>query len=82
MSEIMIDIETLGISPNSVVMTIGAIKFNRIDDIKSIEYMDSFYCRVSKESCLKLGLEINVCLSMFNDNFIPEYLVFKDYLIE
>ena len=30
----------------------------------------------------KLGLEINVCLSMFNDNFIPEYLVFKDYLIE
>ena len=55
----MIDIETLGISPNSVVMTIGAIKFNRIDDIKSIEYMDSFYCRVSKESCLKLGLEIN-----------------------
>ena len=59
MSEIMLDIETLGISNNSVVMTIGAIKFNRREDIKPLEYMESFYCRVSKESCIKLGLETN-----------------------
>ena len=59
MSEIMLDIETLGISSNSVVMTIGAIKFNRKDNIKNIEDMESFYCRILKESCVKLGLEIN-----------------------
>ena len=55
----MLDIETLGLSSNSVVMTIGAIKFNRKDDIKAVEDMENFYCRVSKESCIALGLEID-----------------------
>jgi len=44
--DIMIDIETLGKSPTSVIATIGAIKFNRKDRLKPMEEMKSFYRRI------------------------------------
>ena len=53
---IMIDIETLGIGPNSVIATIGAMKFDRTSSIKPIEEMTSFYYRIDLESCQTLGM--------------------------
>ena len=35
MTDIIIDIETLGVRPNSVICTIGAIKFKRFGELQS-----------------------------------------------
>jgi DNA polymerase III epsilon subunit-like protein len=59
MSEIMLDIETLSTSPNSLILTIGAIKFFRNQEIKDIKDMDTFYVRINQESCTKLNMEIS-----------------------
>jgi hypothetical protein len=53
---IMIDIETLGTGPNSVIATIGAMKFDRTISLKPIEKMTSFYYRIDLQSCQSLGL--------------------------
>lgn len=53
---IMIDIETLGTSPNSVIATIGAMKFDRSTNLKSFEEMTSFYYRIDLQSCQSLGM--------------------------
>jgi len=54
--DIMVDIETLGTSPNSVIATIGAMKFNRRDRLKTMEEMESFYRRIDINSCLSKGM--------------------------
>lgn len=56
MSHIMLDIETLGTSSNSIILTIGAIKFKPTTPIDSIENCDTFYRRIDIESCRKVGL--------------------------
>lgn len=50
----MLDLETMGTTPNSVILSIGAVKFGD-DEIK-----DSFYERIDAKSCLDYGLEIDV----------------------
>jgi hypothetical protein len=55
-NEIMIDIETLGVRPGAVILTIGAIKFDRVGTIKQIEQMDTFYRRIQITSCEEVGL--------------------------
>ena len=42
MKEVMIDIETLSTKNNAVILTIGAIKFDRKDDIKELKNMETF----------------------------------------
>ena len=51
-NHIMVDLETLGTKPNSLMLTIGAIRFNPFaDDTNNpMETMDTFYRRVSFES--------------------------------
>jgi len=51
-NQIMVDLETLGTKPNSLMLTIGAIRFNPwADDTNNpMEKMDTFYRRVSFES--------------------------------
>lgn len=56
--DIMIDIETLGKSPTSVIATIGAIKFNRKDRLKPMEEMKSFYRRIDLDSCSSKGMTV------------------------
>lgn len=46
MNEVMIDIETMSIKPNALILTIGAIKFNREDEVVNLEDMDTFYRRI------------------------------------
>lgn len=51
MNNVMVDLETLSLSNNPVVLSIGAVKFdaNGIDE-------EVFYERISRESCIGLGL--------------------------
>jgi len=50
--DIMIDLETLATTPDSVVLTIAGIRFNHSKDYKNIRNpydMDFFYCRVNTD---------------------------------
>jgi inhibitor of KinA sporulation pathway (predicted exonuclease) len=49
----MLDLETLGTSPNSMILSIGAVKF------ADGEILDSFYERVDPSSQTKYGMEID-----------------------
>lgn len=51
-NHIMVDLETLGTKPNSLMLTIGAIRFNpwKNDIETDMNEMDTFYRRVSFES--------------------------------
>ena len=55
----MIDIETLSTSPNAVIMTIGAVKFNRKGKLQPLEDMQRFYRRITQHSCETIGLEVD-----------------------
>jgi len=44
--EVMIDIETTSTENNAMILTIGAIKFNRLNTNKKLNEMESFYKRV------------------------------------
>jgi|APSaa5957512493_1039668.scaffolds.fasta_scaffold41887_2 hypothetical protein len=59
--DVMIDLETIGQTVNSGILTIGAIKFDRHQDFSRMEFKDmddllaktgskSFYCRVDVKS--------------------------------
>lgn len=53
MTNIMLDLETLGTTPNSVILSVGAVKFG------NGEILDSFYERVDPSSQTKYNLEID-----------------------
>jgi exodeoxyribonuclease VIII len=62
MTEVMMDLETLSVRPHSIILVIGAIKFNRgetwsvnIDD-EGLKKLDTFYIRIKIDSCVKIGL--------------------------
>ena len=55
----MIDIETLSTNNNAIILTIGAIKFKRNENIKELKDMESFYVRIEKESCEKLNMHLD-----------------------
>jgi len=50
-NNVMIDLETMGTSPQSPIIAIGAVKFNLTDGI-----VDRFYHVVSLKSCMDEGL--------------------------
>lgn len=56
MTDIMVDIETLSTCNNAVILTIGAVKFNRNRKTKSLEESFTFYRRINIDSCLEAGL--------------------------
>ena len=53
MSQLMLDIETLGTSKNSVILSIGAVQFSE----KGVE--KQFYVQIDPESCTDWGLQID-----------------------
>jgi len=55
----MLDLETLGTSPGSVIVAIGAVKFGEG------KIISEFYERVNAESCAKLGLKIDAATVMW-----------------
>ena len=54
--DVMIDIETLNTTPDSVIATIGAVKFNRLKKLQKKSDHDTFYRRIDLDSCKKVGL--------------------------
>jgi len=63
-NEVMIDIETLSTKNNACILTIGAVKFNRKDKVvKTIDELTkenkTFYVRITRKSCLLLGMDID-----------------------
>lgn len=59
LSDIMIDLETLATSPNSTVLTIGAVKFDPFGDDLKDPTCKKFYVRVDIDSCDELKLDVN-----------------------
>lgn len=54
----MVDIETLGLSPGCVVLSIGAVRFNAIDDpIGATD--DVFYAEIDRSSAEAAGLTVD-----------------------
>lgn len=58
-TQVMIDLETLGNKPGSVIVAIGAVKF------ANGEITASFYERVDAESCIALGLRMDASTVMW-----------------
>lgn len=54
--EVMVDIETLSTKTNAAILTIGAIKFKRYMSVKPLDKMDTFYTRITLDSCKAIGL--------------------------
>jgi DNA polymerase III epsilon subunit-like protein len=55
MNDVMIDLETLGTSSDSVILSIGAVRFNSDGD----EIGEKFYRRIDIDSCLEYGLRVS-----------------------
>jgi len=52
----MIDLETLSTRPNAVILVLAAVKFNRTGKIRKLEDMDTFYHRITINSCEEKGM--------------------------
>lgn len=59
MSEVMIDLETMAVSCDAAILTIGAVKFNRYDTNTDINKINRFYARVDLQSCIDAGLKVD-----------------------
>ena len=55
MHDVMVDLETLGTQPGSVILSIGAVKF----DPATEQLGEEFYCIVDQASCAALGLTVD-----------------------
>lgn len=60
-NQMMVDIETLGNSSNSVLLSIGAVMF----DIQTGETSEQFRVDIDPESCVKAGLHMDVSTVMW-----------------
>lgn len=61
MIDIMVDIETLGRKPNSVITSIGAVVFN----IETGEILSKFHQNICPISCEKYGLTVDLSTIMW-----------------
>lgn len=57
--EVMVDLETLSLQPNALILTIGAIKFNRRKKQQPLHELDTFYKRITIPSCQGIGMHIS-----------------------
>ncbi len=70
----MVDLETLAVSADAVILTIGAIAFDTKGIIK-----DKFYRRVDIDSCLELGLvKDDKTIQFWNENTLAKEEAFKN----
>ena len=53
---VMLDLETMGVEPNAVICSIGAVKFDLDSAAKDSPIIDTFYCTVDAKSCRDVGL--------------------------
>ena len=55
--DVMLDLETLATSPDSVILTFGAIKFNPFDSNRDMD--DGLYMRVDVDEQINLGRRVD-----------------------
>jgi DNA polymerase III epsilon subunit-like protein len=58
-TDIMIDLETLDVTPTATILTIGAVKFDPFGDDQKEKKAEKFYVRVDVDSCDRLGATVN-----------------------
>jgi hypothetical protein len=58
-TDVMIDLETLDITPTASVLTIGAVRFDPFGDDVKDPTCDKLYVRVDLDSCENIGCTIN-----------------------
>lgn len=59
MNRIMLDLETLGTAPGSVILSIGAVRFDETG------ILDEFYVNINPESCITARLSMDVSTVMW-----------------
>ena len=57
MTDVMLDLETLATSPNSVILTFGAVKFNPFDLEQEMD--NGIYCRIDVDEQIQLGRHVD-----------------------
>ena len=55
-THVMVDLETMGTSPNSAIISIGAVAFNLMLGINPLSIQHNFYAQISLQSCIDAGL--------------------------
>lgn len=58
-TNVMLDIETYGLTPGSVIKSIGAVKFGMFAESGHGKILDRFYRRVDAQSCVRWGLTLD-----------------------
>ena len=58
-TDIMIDLETLDVTPTASILTIGAVKFDPFGDDINDKKADKFYVKVDLDSCDKYGCTVS-----------------------
>lgn len=58
-NNVMLDLETLGTSPGSAILSIGAVRFGSLPDATGSHIYDRLSVNVSLGSCLDAGLTID-----------------------
>lgn len=58
-TDIMIDLETLDVTPTASVLTIGAVKFDPFGEELSSPKCEKFYVKVDLDSCDALGCTVS-----------------------
>lgn len=56
MNDLMVDIETLGTGPNSVILSIGAVEFDPVTG----KTFDGFFIKINSKDCYKHGLQSDI----------------------
>lgn len=54
-TNVMVDIESLGTNPGSVILSIGAVVFDK----EKVHADRTFYCAIDIDSCLRAGLVVD-----------------------
>jgi DNA polymerase III epsilon subunit-like protein len=58
-TDLMIDLETLDVTPTASILTIGAVRFDPFGDDVNEPKCDKFYVTVDLDSCDRLGLTVS-----------------------
>jgi hypothetical protein len=59
LTDLMIDLETLDVTPTATVLTIGAVRFDPFGDDINSPSCEKFYVRVDVDSCDRLGCTVS-----------------------
>jgi exodeoxyribonuclease VIII len=78
----MVDLETLGTKPNSVILSIGAVTFDP-ENAKE-DFSNTFYVSVDPESCQRYGLVIDASTVMWwlKQSKEAQESLFKDVTVD